>query len=680
MPQSDSKDLWALCRQIWNTVCVVVQKRIESIRQWRVAWAKRRSGGDAGKTHRVTGRLLFAYPSPLGERLPLHNIRVELWDRDLGPDDFLGDGVTDREGRFEIRYDPDDAGWNDHPDLELRVLDYEHTYDRQRQVVLHYRLVAHFPGPENVAQECYDFGDLSVAYWEYDPEAATPRIHVSEQGSLPQAYAPGRATHMLHRVGEIEIVKRLHLAENRRNPDRPTLEAIQADYPESLTIKTDRQRPGHSRSDEFFAERILNGMSASILDRDPRNPDRLWLHHHWNSYEQDDVHAMPNVDVWFELRDGLPFPVEIALQFRQRGHTEANAPQDAPLHFKPDDGPRWEQAKRVARVSAALFAELDVHFAQTHLNTEQYAIPVYRNLRANPLRYLLHPHVKEVVIINHEANTWLLGETGYITQSTAFTAASIQKRVRQTVGTLDWKNWQPRRALSPRHQYALAANLFWEVLTEYVDWFFDEHRPRIEEHWYEVRRFSDDLVSHSVPFFLCGFLRGCSEVDPVSGAKKPGDWFQPDERIDFSVPRAVVGGEEKAIQPVTRSDVCDHEGWENMKQLCRYVIFHATFMHTWSNSRQYDDGGELTYNGLGLRYGDRGVLVPETDHSIAPPPALATKQLWFAWLLSQTGYGYIMKNEEHDVHPKLVELLRRRKAEFAAIGIDINTIQSRTNI
>jgi hypothetical protein len=195
-----------------------------------------------------------------------------------------------------------------------------------------------------------------------------------------------------------------------------------------------------------------------------------------------------------------------------------------------------------------------------------------------------------------------------------------------------------------------------------------------------VRRFSDDLVTHSVPFFLCGYLRSCCQVDPVSGVKKPGDWFQPDERIDFSIPRAVVGGEEKAVQPVTNSDVCDDAGWQNMKQVCRYVIFHATFMHTWSNSRQYDDGGELTYNGLGLRYGDHGVLVPETDHSILPPPALATKQLWFAWLLSQTGYGYIMKNEEHDIHPKLVELLREQKDKFAALGIDINTLQSRTNI
>lgn len=679
MTTSTADELLALYRQLSDTARAEFEQKVQDVVQWRVARAK--SAADpAEQTYRVTGRLLFANPALHGKPLPLHHMRVELWDRDFGPDDFLGDGWTDREGRFEIRYSPHDAGWKDRPDLELRVLDFEHTYDRQQQPVLQYQLVAIFPGPEDVELEHYDFGDLSVAFWEYDPAAATPRVYATEQGNLPQAYVPGRAIHMLQQVGKIEITKRLHLAENRRHPERPSLAEIQADYPESPTVRVERERPGFTRSDEYFAQRILNGMSASILDRDPRNPRRLWLHHHWNSYAQDDVHALPNVDVWFELRDGLPYPVEIALQFRRRGHTEENAPVDPPQLFRPADGPRWEQAKRVARVSAALAAEVDVHFAQTHLNTEQYAIAVYRNLRASPLRYLLHPHVKEVVLINHEANTWLLGPDGYIPRATALTAESLQKRVRQTVGTLDWKNWQPRRALSDRHHFARAAKLFWEVLTEYVAWFFERHRPQIVEHWYEVRRFSDDLVQHSVPFYLCGYLNRCLESDPASGGQRLGDWFEPNERIDLSVPRVVIDGQAKAVQPVTHSDHCDETGWENMKQVCRYVIFHASFMHTWSNSRQYDDGGEVTYSGLGLRYGEHGVLSPESDASIAPPPGQASEQLWFGWLLSKTGYGYIMTNEEHDIHPKLVELLRRRKDDFAALGVDIHSIQSRTNI
>jgi hypothetical protein len=44
MPQSSSKDLLALFRQIRDTVREVVQKKIENIRQWRAARAKKKSG------------------------------------------------------------------------------------------------------------------------------------------------------------------------------------------------------------------------------------------------------------------------------------------------------------------------------------------------------------------------------------------------------------------------------------------------------------------------------------------------------------------------------------------------------------------------------------------------------------------------------------------------------------
>ena len=74
------------------------------------------------------------------------------------------------------------------------------------------------------------------------------------------------------------------------------------------------------------------------------------------------------------------------------------------------------------------------------------------------------------------------------------------------------------------------------------------------------------------------------------------------------------------------------------------------------------------------------MLSPESDASIAPPPLQASEQVWFAWLLSKGNYGFLMRNEERDIHPKLIELLRQRKDAFAALGVDIQTIQSRTNI
>src|SRR5690606_31331374 len=113
---------------------------------------------------------------------------------------------------------------------------------------------------------------------------------------------------------------------------------------------------------------------------------------------------------------------------------------------------------------------------------------------------------------------------------------------------------------------------------------------------------------------------------------------------------------------------------------CRYTIHHATFKHTWANARQYDDGGEIGYNALGVRYGKNGVFGPESDHDIAPPPDRATELLWISCMLSRSVYGYITRNEDRDIHPAFVDLLERYREDFAALDVDIDTIQSRTNI
>lgn len=112
------------------------------------------------------------------------------------------------------------------------------------------------------------------------------------------------------------------------------------------------------------------------------------------------------------------------------------------------------------------------------------------------------------------------------------------------------------------------------------------------------------------------------------------------------------------------------------------MIFVATFLHTWANEHQYDDIGEVLYNCLGLRYGDKesGVLAPESDLSIAPDLTRSTQMMWFSNLLSRTEYGFITRNEEHDINPHFCELLMSKKEEFAALGVIVENIESRTNI
>ena len=620
----------------------------------------------------ATGRLVFEQDGPQGP-LPLHHLRVELWDRDPGaPDDFLGEGFTDDAGFFELRYDPADAGVGDVPDLELRFFEPQHTFRKDGRVVETWRRIGSQRGPDNHGALHHDFGTLRLPYWEYDPTAPLARLLVTEEGTPPTAYAPGRSLVMLKAVAPIELVKRRHLAQIRMGLS-PTLARMQADYPESMTVRMERQAPGSTRADAFFGERLLNGMFATILDRDPEVPgdsQAFRLYFPWNAYEQDGVHCLPDVDVRLRLVDGRVLPVRIILGLREPGVTAPGAPVTR-RSFTPADGADWEAAKRMARVSATLDTELGNHLGQCHLNIEQYAIAAHRHLRHNPLRWLLMPHLREVVLINHSASGFLVGPTGYITRASALTQQGIETRLQHLLGSYDWRGFAPAEPVCEGHRYARAAQLFWRLLGEHVEAFFAEHGAEVEARWLEVRRFSDDLVAHSVPAFVCRYLRA-----RVAGRDAP--WFVRSERMDLD--EKATEPPPRAVSAVTHTDVPQPGELDALKQLCRYVIFFATFRHAWANNLQWEDAGEVLYSSLGLRWGKGGSLGTEEDLDVAPPPDEATEMLWISWMLSKTNYGFILANEEDDVHPRLVELLRAHSAEFAALGLDIRTVSSRINI
>ncbi len=625
---------------------------------------RERVGGEHGKDKRAraTGRLVFEHDGPDGAPVPLHHVKVELWDRDPGsPDDFLGDGFTDEQGRFEIWYDPDDAGAFDLPDLDLRVFEPHHTFKKDGRVLDRWRRIWAEKGADDFEGEHYDYGDVRIPYWEY-AGGPVPRLLITEHGQAPTGYAPGRNLAMLKAVAPIEVTKRSHLAKCADGGALDLL-AIQKDYPDSLTVRMERESPGSTRTDEWFGLRFMNGMLAGPLDRDPEDPEQFWIYHHWNSYEQDGIHCLPNVAIRFGVRDDQLVPVRIDLWMREPGATAPNSPT---THHRitPEDA-TWAAAKRIARISATLDVELGSHLAQCHLNVEQYAIAGQRHLRRNPIRWLLFPHLREVVLINHSANSFLIGPEGYITRASALTEDGINARVVHLMGSYDWKGWAPAPPISDKHHYARAANLFWGLLSEHVDTFVEEHRAQIEANWIEVERFSDDVVRHSAPFFACGFIRSHVIED---GA----DWFQKRERMDLHAEREVHDGVARVVSPI--------ETVEDLAQVCKYVIFMATFRHAWANNKQWDDGGEVLYTCLGLRWGPDGVLVPEDDLRVAPEPGHATEMLWISYMLSKTQYGFLLRNEEEDVHPRFVDMLREKVAEFAEYELDLDTVSSRINI
>jgi len=122
--------------------------------------------------------------------------------------------------------------------------------------------------------------------------------------------------------------------------------------------------------------------------------------------------------------------------------------------------------------------------------------------------------------------------------------------------------------------------------------------------------------------------------------------------------------------------VADDGGIDNLKQLCRYILFHTTFKHSWVNDRQFDIGGEVTFASLGVVGDLTGGAVLEGK---AVPPDEALLQPFITYLLSYTRYGYIIRNEDDDMNPDLIAILKNNRDRFEELKFNIRDIRSCIN-
>lgn len=644
--------------------------------------------GQPNPHHVVTGHLTFGTRKEESDS-PVFNMHVELWARTIwGGYRKLSEGKSDRKGQFSLPYDL----FYVHRFFIVRVwlAVYQTGHEHFNQNGQHAPEFKEFkrikiPKADLVGIE-YSCRQIQLSYWQYRKDTPLPRVVIKDHDKdAPDEYSPGHNEAVEKQFIPIELVKLKHIEMIRMNQGL-TYEQIVEDYPENLTVCMEKEMPGITRGDDWFGRRMMNGMYACDFDRDPKNPNLFWVHHHWSSYEKTYHHyAMPDVDMWFELKeDGLPRPVKITLTgpltAEEKDHKQKRT-------FTPEDGEKWLAAKRICRVSAGLYAELAHHFAGTHVNTEQYAIACFRNLRMNPISGLLKSFLRSVVLVNHTADRILIGN-GYITSACALTPKGIDQVVYNVMGTLDWKGFSPMQPISEAHTYAKACNLYWEIVFDFVSHFIDDpvNRDGIVAHWFEIHCFSEDLVNHSVPAFLCHYLQNVL-LDGNGKMKGDGaaDWYKHHHRMDLNDDRPEAEGIKRAVSRITdKKDGHEitEEDINRLKQACTYMIYHATFGHTWSNSKQYDDIGEVLYCSLGLRFGKGpdGVMGPESDHSIAPDLTRSTQMMWWSNLLSRTGYGFIMADEDEDVPPELRKSLENNRQKFADLDFDIDIIQSRTNI
>ncbi|MDF2156786.1 lipoxygenase family protein [Algoriphagus sp. CAU 1675] len=632
----------------------------------------------------ITGKLTFAMRDDYA--IPLHNMPVRFWARTwFGGWRLFAEGYSDRDGLVRIDYDYLESRRFRYKTFHFEICQLSHFFFNPNDRVgsIEWEVFERIKIPKSdLTGMGYNIGNLQLFFWEYRRDVAFPRVVINDHDEdSPEYYSDGRNDAIQQQFVPIELTKEKHLVQIKLDPDSISIPSIQADYPKNLTVAMEEKLPYSTRCDYWFGRRMMNGMNCATFLPDAKEAERYWVKYFGAcDYEVNDEYAFPTVEIKFHIpKGGLPIPEEIITTGPVSSHDKD---QFIKRNFTPADGDRWEQAKRVARVSGGLSTELDDHFAGTHVNTEQFSIAARRNLRKSPLATLLFPHLKEVALINHSADSILIGP-GYIPKASALTARGIVQRCTDMMGVMDWKNWEPMEVINERHTYAKAENLFWEVVGEFVDNFFEEHEVGIIEEWFEVFRFSEDLVQNSAEAFHSSINWGTLTKEEKEREEKRVEYYHARFRFDPDLERVRYKGKLRAMSPITTNPLAPEPGdMENLKQACKYAIMMATFMHTWVNEHQYEDIGEILYSSLGLRFGEHkdGIFRDESDYSISPDLTRATQMMWFSNLLSRTEYGFITRNEENDIDPLFRDILEKKRSEFKNLYVEIDNIESRTNI
>ncbi len=602
----------------------------------------------------VTGRIVFRQAGPLRG---LGGFAYEaVLPHGPFPDEKLAEGETTFDGGFRL----DLPAFGGAETVRLKLLETVRTYDADgtpedaQEVV---RTVDVEVGPDTT-----DVGTHLVAWWPYRTDFPTPRAGRID-GRLPETYSVGFMKTLAVAVAKTSPARLLLKGKNFFSASSPSMEDIQSHQPETLTLRVEAKTPGRTRSDAWLADMLLNGFDVALeVGKDAEAPGFLRVRITWGDMPATNVYDLTEVDVQLDPRGAEVLPTRIVTRVRTPGE-DGNWASDTTHTVTPADGARWAQAKRIVRCQYLLHGALDGHITRCHFQTEMFAVAANRTLRHSPIRNVLIPHLKEIVAQGADGDNFAWGPEGILAQQSALTVPAMHARMRRNTAGWDWRGFRPRPVLHPSHRYARAARLYWEVLGEYLESWFIGHAQAIISDWQEIRAFSEELVAHSLPY-----------EPPVADPFVVTDGR---EQSDPSAPRDVVAGARRALSPVTHTDTPQPGELAALQDLCRYVLFQATFNHTWTHDGQYDAGGELAYATFGLRNGSFG---DESDAEVAPLPAQAIEAMSTNTIGTLANYGFLLKDEECDVPPELKASLETHRAAFARLGVDVATIRSRINI
>lgn len=455
---------------------------------------------------------------------------------------------------------------------------------------------AHYSGfikrPESDNPEGYVYIPKTPPYFpRFDvkkrlPQAIKPTLNYMAQlglRALPTAIPiPELVNWLLERTSAI---RRMFIPTKLQKPGAPDSIRLQDWMPANKT----RLRPDRD-SDEYFVDRRLNGFNPGKLNRAPEGrPWQYQVRYETGRYKPKPGAFLPEYcEARFIYRDRQLFPHSIEYSVKPEINGKTSSREDI-VEVKPDQGEAWITAKYIFRGCEYVFQEIQSHLGRTHMNMDQYAMAFYRNIVKNPIWQLLSPHFEGLLSIDQRGASLIIGDTGFIPEASALDNDSVTDVLIKELEELDYR-WNPRGQWLEddvaNDYFKRSSQAMWELLTLYVEEFFDANQLRIKDHWSEVQGMSEDLVQHSI-------------------AK---------ERNNLEI-----------------HDI------QHLKLLCVYVIYHCSFLHSWVNNKQYEDGGDVEYASIGM-WNEKSA-----HYNVKDVYKRRNKQVQLMWTLANVHYNPIIE-------------------------------------
>lgn len=578
---------------------------------------------------------------------------------------------TDEDGFFSI--DPDKLG--EHGRLFFEVIETPcHLAGKDRACFL--------DSEETVTRQYIEknsLGEIRVKHWEY--QAGVPQLKLPKNGKDPETESLEYQARFLIGAAVPQLTG-LALQQKGYTDSLKDIEAIyNATTGANKTQKEEAKNPGITKTGEYMGDLLLNGFYPVDLLK-TEDPSKFKVEILFNPDEMDRENILPNATYDLTIDQNGPRVTRVGLQLRlDPGVGVVNPAVEhggfldesrlSPWFYYDETHPDFELALRFSRTAYVVKGETTAHLGKGHLNVEQYLAALERNIKFNPIKKLLAAHLRSVARIDKIGASDIFGKDGAITTASGLSDKGVRDHFTRGMGYFDW-NVQPRTIRYPNHHYAIMENQFRTDIAEHVDWFFNDNLRAIKENWKEIKDFSDELVDRSVPYV-------------PQDNRSLDDWADK-QSIDCSCePRVKINGIEKSIRPITHNLTPTDEDMTRLRNACIYMIEQPTFVHSHSHYKQDNAVGDpISFASLGLSK----EAVKMVDGSLVFNRRVevtrredAVTQLKLDKTLMGVKAGRLLRNENGDVDPDLIEILSASRHLYKNHGFDVDEfLLSCTNI